>query len=378
VVAGDFVTISPFSVKAFCPGSRVESIVYHHLPLFNFDPYFTALLSAAFGFLALSTLYLVTQDYFSNSMAATSAFILATSVPSVLLSRMFLPESFLPTLSIIFFAVFTQVIKRRLNTTWLYLTLIFLVFCHPSFLLLAPLIAFLPSKLSTKPTLVWLVILILIAFLPFQPKLINPEFSSLPIQTWQFFSWYSIMPTLIILISTLLVLFFKRPPQTQFLLIWSLLALLSSTLWPLSTPFAASIAFVPLALLIARAYSFSPTFWKPLFAGILIFTGIVNAHFLVSRDFLVSLPQANLANPFGYLAPPFSTQASAITLIKSLNQPVNLNYHTNVDLTYLLLLHSIPTSSTGLPIYLYSSLDSPPANHYLYHFDSLVIAVPLQ
>src|SRR5690606_39230125 len=123
--------------------------------------------------------------------------ILATSVPSVLLSRMFLPETFLPILSIIFFAVFTQVIKRRLNKIWIYLTLIFLVFCHTSFLLLAPLVSFLPSKLTTKPTLVWLVALILIAFLPFQPKLIDPEFSSLPTQVQQFFSWYSVLPTLI-------------------------------------------------------------------------------------------------------------------------------------------------------------------------------------
>jgi len=152
---------------------------------------------------------------------------------------------------------------------------------------------------------------------------------------------------------------------------------LSSTLWPSSAPFATSITFVPLALLVAQAYSYSPTFWKPLFAGILIFTSIINAHFLVSRNFLVSLPQANLANPFGHLAPPLSSQASAVSLLKNLNQPVNLYYHTNVDLTYLLLLHSVPTSSTGLPIHLYSSTDSHPANHYLYYLDSLVIAIPL-
>jgi hypothetical protein len=220
---------------------------------------------------------------------------------------------------------------------------------------------------------------------------IGAVFGSTLHYTQKFFSWFSLWPTLVILITSTLVFLIRRrhtrDPQVQLLLAWLGLMLVSFVILGNASEAYFPALFVPAGLLFALAFSSFTTGSLRLLPAPIFLLFLANAHFLTSHDFLVNTGRADPNNPFGTYGPPLSDQLQATARITSLPQPVRLvstdpgsHFPSYLDNYRYLILSSGGSldPDNGLPVWIsHRPTVSLPLDTQSLHFGAITLSLPL-
>ncbi len=418
----------PSSVPRFHQGPIYIWLLAPVLFLGNFDPYIAALFAASLGLFAVGATYILANQTLNKHTALISALIIATSTLAIVESRAAFHTNAIPLTSAIFIYTLYKFHQQKLSSFWPSLSWAMLfqleLVAAPLFALI-PLIFFL-NKLKPKFTHIKKVLFALvIGLFPLIIYDLTHQFKQLGLFiVWigyritsfaglspehttslsklthvataifsylqRFFSWYSPLPTLFIIISTTLILLFNRTKLSQFInltIAYVLIMFISFAILGNASQAYFPILFIPLAILPAHAISLLKTPLKHLAMASFAILTLFNSYYIISHNFLLTTPKAVQNNPFGTYGAPLTNQIELTSYLANLGTPLHListdpgSQHQSFldNYRYLILIQEGQLDPQGAPVWIYQSTNSSrPPNSYNLTSGSVTVSIPLE
>lgn len=395
----------------------------------GFDPVYSALISAGFGLLAVGGVFLYAQKYIHKSVAFVAALVLAFSPLAVSQSRLAFHTNPIPIVSVVFLFLLVNYIKTEKYFFWLVfsfgllfqfelvvaplaLLIIYGVWrAKPKISLRIITTGFLGLLLSLLPQVIYdlthnfqqlglFIVWVgyrLVSFIQpasehtFSISKLYQLITLLLAYGQKFFSWWQVIPTLVIIIFSCIGIFQKRKrlkKQTiDLLLLWVAIMLMSFVAMGNVSEAYVPVLFIPISLLVGYGLmSFKPIFVRHMLLSFVLVVAFINMYFLVSQQYLIAQAESNTQNPFNTYGPPISDQLLIMQEIKQINQPVSLRsddlgftkFPSYLD-NYVYLAHwlEVPLDAAeGLPVWINTTPTPHRANSYAVSAGKISVYIP--